>query len=133
MPSISSRASPKPDLPAPKPAGSQRDRYLLTPMASDITPDQIRRAEFRTVRRGIDAAEVSRFLEQIARDLEELSEERERLVARLGEYADRDLETEFDSLGREVAAVLQAAREAAESMRERATGDAARWRSEAKK
>jgi len=100
-------------------------------MAPDLTPDRIRRAEFRTVRRGIDATEVSRFLEQIARDLEELSEERQRLVARLGEYADRDLETEFDSLGREVAAVLQAAREAAESMRERATADAARWRSEA--
>lgn len=100
-------------------------------MASDITPEQIRRAEFRTVRRGVDAAEVSRFLDGIARQLEELIEERERLVTRLGEYADRDLESEFDSLGREVAAVLQAAREAAESMRERATADAARWRSEA--
>jgi DivIVA domain-containing protein len=100
-------------------------------MASDITPEQIRRAEFRTVRRGVDATEVSRFLDEIARRLEELTEERERLATRLGEYADRDLESEFDSLGREVAAVLQAAREAAESMRQRATADAARWRSEA--
>jgi DivIVA domain-containing protein len=100
-------------------------------MAADITPEEIRRAEFRTVRRGLDAAEVSGFIEQIAGQVEELIEERQRLVTRLGEYADRDLETEFDSLGREVAAVLQAAREAAESMRERATGDAARWRSEA--
>ena len=107
------------------------DRYLLTPMAADFTPDDIRRAEFRAVRRGLDAAEVSRYLDQVAGRVQGLIEENERLATRLGEYADRDLETEFDSLGREVAAVLQAAREAADSMRERATADAARWRTEA--
>jgi DivIVA domain-containing protein len=100
-------------------------------MPADITPDEIRRSEFRTVRRGLDSAEVSRFLDRIAAQVQELIEENSRLAARLGEYADRDLETEFESLGREVAAVLQAAREAADSMRERATVDAARWRSEA--
>jgi DivIVA domain-containing protein len=100
-------------------------------MAADFTPDDIRRAEFRAVRRGLDAAEVSRYLDQVAGQVQGLIEENERLATRLGDYADRDLETEFDSLGREVAAVLQAAREAADSMRERATADAARWRSEA--
>lgn len=100
-------------------------------MASDIIPEEIRRAEFATVRRGLDAGEVSRFLDRMASEIEDLLEENERLTSRLGKYADRDLETEFDSLGREVAAVLQAAREAADSMRERATSDAARWRSEA--
>lgn len=107
------------------------DRYLLSPMAADFTPDDIRRAEFRAVRRGLDAGEVSRYLDQVASMVQALIEENERLTTRLGEYADRDLESEFDSLGREVAAVLQAAREAADSMRERATADAARWRSEA--
>lgn len=100
-------------------------------MASEITPEEIRRAQFRTVMRGLDSGEVAQYLDQVATEIEALFEERERLAARLGEYADRDLETEFDSLGREVAAVLQAAREAADSMRERATHDAARWRSEA--
>ncbi|HEX6146987.1 MAG TPA: DivIVA domain-containing protein [Acidimicrobiia bacterium] len=100
-------------------------------MAADFTPDDIRRAEFRAVRRGLDAAEVTRYLDQVADRVQGLIEENERLATRLGEYADRDLESEFDSLGREVAAVLQAAREAADSMRERATADAARWRSEA--
>ena len=100
-------------------------------MPSDITPDDIRRAEFRAVRRGLDPDEVSSFLERIAADVDELDKERERLAGKLGEYADRDLESEFESLGREVAAVLQSAKEAADSMRERATMDAARWRSEA--
>jgi DivIVA domain-containing protein len=100
-------------------------------MASDITPDDIRRAEFRAVRRGLDPDEVSSFLERVAADVDELEKERERLAGKLGEYADRDLESEFESLGREVAAVLQSAKEAADSMRERATMDAARWRSEA--
>ena len=100
-------------------------------MASDITPDDIRRAEFRAVRRGLDPDEVASFLERVAADLDELEKERERLATKLGEYADRDLASEFESLGREVAAVLQSAREAADSMRERATMDAARWRSEA--
>jgi DivIVA domain-containing protein len=100
-------------------------------MASDITPDDIRRAEFRAVRRGLDPDEVAGFLERVAADVDKLEKERERLATKLGEYADRDLESEFESLGREVAAVLQSAREAADSMRERATVDAARWRSEA--
>ena len=100
-------------------------------MASDITPDDIRRAEFRAVRRGLDPDEVSAFLERVAAEVDEVEKERERLATKLGEYADRDLESEFESLGREVAAVLQSAKEAADSMRERATMDAARWRSEA--
>ncbi|MET0567375.1 MAG: DivIVA domain-containing protein [Acidimicrobiia bacterium] len=100
-------------------------------MASDITPDDIRRAEFRAVRRGLDPDEVSSFLERIAADVDKLEKERERLATKLGEYADRDLDSEFETLGREVAAVLQSAKEAADTMRERATTDAARWRSEA--
>ncbi|HVR80435.1 MAG TPA: DivIVA domain-containing protein [Acidimicrobiia bacterium] len=100
-------------------------------MASDIVPEDLRRAEFSTARRGLDPSEVSRFLDQVASQIEVLQKENERLASRLGEYADRDLETEFESIGREVAAVLQAARAAADSMRERATSDAERWRSEA--
>jgi DivIVA domain-containing protein len=100
-------------------------------MAPEVTPEEIRRAEFGTSRRGLDPNEVSSFLERVAAGVAELEADRDRLAGKVGEYADRDLETEFESLGREVAAVLQAAKEAADSMRERATLDAARWRSEA--
>ncbi len=100
-------------------------------MAPDVSPEEIRQARFRTVLRGLDADEVSAFLDRVATEFERLREEQDRLNARLGEYAGRDLESEFDSLGREVAAVLQAAREAADSMRERASVDTTRWRAEA--
>ena len=100
-------------------------------MADDPMPDDVRSAQFRTVFRGVDGSEVSAYLDTLADELDALTQEKERLEARLGEYADRDLRSEFDNLGREVSAVLQAAREAAESMRERASLDAAKWRSEA--
>ncbi|MFZ0626500.1 MAG: DivIVA domain-containing protein [Acidimicrobiia bacterium] len=100
-------------------------------MASENTPDEVGRARFRTVFRGFDPDEVLSHVGRLSTELESLRQERDRLANSLGEFADRDLETEFDSLGREVAAVLQAAREAAESMRERATLDSARWRAEA--
>ncbi len=99
-------------------------------METDLVPEEIRHAQFRTVLRGFDAAEVTQYLEKLAGDIEVLVGQRDRLASRLGEYADRDLKSEFDDVGREVASVLQSAREAAESMRERASLDAARWRAE---
>ena len=72
------------------------------------------------------------MLEAAARRLEAIDTERRKLQSRLDEApAHRDLESEFDNLGREVAAILQSAREAAEAMRERASLDATHWRTEA--
>ncbi|HLF42399.1 MAG TPA: DivIVA domain-containing protein [Acidimicrobiia bacterium] len=99
-------------------------------MEPDLAPDEIRRAQFRKVLRGLDASEVTAYLDRLAGAVESLVEQRDRLASRLGEYADRDLKSEFEDVGREVASVLQSAREAAESMRERASLDAARWRAE---
>jgi DivIVA domain-containing protein len=99
-------------------------------MPSEVTPETVRGASFRTVIRGADPSAVRQFLDEVAAVLEELERDRERLVSRLGEFADRDLKSEFENVGREVTTVLEAAREAAETMRERATADAARWRSE---
>ncbi|MEX1126337.1 MAG: DivIVA domain-containing protein [Acidimicrobiia bacterium] len=99
-------------------------------MEPDLAPEEIRRAQFRTVLRGLDAAEVTAFLDRLAGAVETLAEQRDRLASRLGEYADRDLKSEFEDVGREVASVLESAREASESMRERASLDAARWRAE---
>jgi DivIVA domain-containing protein len=99
-------------------------------MPPDVTPDSVRGASFRTVIRGADPNAVDQFLREVADVLAELQKERDRLQSRLGEFADRDLKTEFENVGREVTLVLEAAREAAETIRERASADAARWRSE---
>ena len=99
-------------------------------MATNLTPEEIRRASFKTVLRGLDASQVSVFLDQVASEMAAILEQNSRLQASMGEHAERDLESEFETLGREVTAVLQAAREAADSMRERASLDAARWRAE---
>jgi DivIVA domain-containing protein len=101
-------------------------------MTSELHPEEIRTVGFRTVRRGLDADEVSAFLNRIAARMEELEADRQRLAAKVGEFADRDLESEFEALGIEVAAVLKTAKQAADSMRESATQDADRWRSEAR-
>jgi DivIVA domain-containing protein len=93
-------------------------------MTSEIHPEEIRAVGFRTVRRGLDPDEVSAFLQRIAARMEELEADRQRLAAKVGEFADRDLESEFDALGLEVAAVLKTAKQAADSMRESATQDA---------
>ena len=106
-------------------------QYLLGGMASEMSPGEIRRAEFRTTLRGFDREEVLGFLDSIATRLEQLEAEREKLVAQAKESTGRDLEEEFDKIGRDVSSILQTAREAADSMRERAALDAARWRSEA--
>ena len=53
------------------------------------------------------------------------------MASKLAELGERDLKTEFESNGREVSAVLEAARDAADQLRQRATNDATRWRSEA--
>ena len=99
-------------------------------MASDLTPDEIRNARFRTRRRGLDSSEVTAFLEKVADEMSAIIEQREGMPVSVGELVERDLESEFEIVGREVTSVLQAAREAAEAMRERASLDATRWRSE---
>lgn len=76
-------------------------------------------------------SEVTELLDAVAVELEALQEQRDRLASRLGEFAERDLKSEFEKVGREVTEVLEAARQAADTMRERASLDASRWRSEA--
>jgi len=100
-------------------------------MARDLTPDDIRNIEFNSVFRGLDRPQVAGALDAVARRIEELEAETGKLKAQLDETPRKDMTSEFENVGREVSAILQAAREAAESMRERASLDAARWRSEA--
>jgi DivIVA domain-containing protein len=100
-------------------------------MTSDITPDAIRAASFRTAFRGHDPSEVASLLEAVARRIEELESEHNKLKAQAADSVRADMATEFDRVGQEVSAILQTARAAAESMRERASQEAERWRSEA--
>ncbi len=97
---------------------------------SELTPDAIAQRQFKAAFRGIDQEEVKAFLSVLATELQEARAERDRLANQLADLGGRDLRNEFDTVGVEVAAVLQAAREAAEAMRERAAADAQRWRSE---
>ena len=100
-------------------------------MSSDITPEQLRHAQFRTAIRGVDRLEVETFLDNVASQIEDLEAEHARLAVQLGDTAAVDLESEFDAVGREVSEILQAARQASDSMRERASADSAKWRSDA--
>jgi DivIVA domain-containing protein len=96
-----------------------------------LTPEEIAGRSFRQTFRGVDPTEVNDFLGRIAQQLGELLAQRDRLAGRLGEFAERDLRSEFVAVGEEVSGVLEAARIAAEGMRERAATDSARWRTEA--
>ncbi len=98
---------------------------------ADFTPDDISRKRFRTSFRGFDPIEVQQYLETLASAVSGLVAERDQMAAKFSEMGERDLKSEFESIGREVSAVLEAARDAADQLRQRATNDATRWRSEA--
>lgn len=96
-----------------------------------MSPQDLREAELKTVLRGVDRAQVQAILQTAADRLESLETEVKRLRTRLSDAEVPDLVAEFEAVGTEVSGILQAARDAANSMRERAGGDATKWRSEA--
>ena len=100
-------------------------------MDPEVTAEEVRQAQFSRVLRGVDRTQVEALLEQVAAKIDQLEAEKQRLVTQVGDSALRDLESEFDEIGREVSLILQVAQEAADSMRERASLDAAKWRGEA--
>jgi DivIVA domain-containing protein len=97
-------------------------------MADLVSPDQIRSRSFRTTFRGFDQAEVAEFLDWVSRTVEYLDRERARVGADADEQTDGDLQTEFQRVSAEIGEVLEAARLAAEGMRDRAAAEAADWR-----
>lgn len=100
-------------------------------MAPEITPGELRNAEFRTTLRGWDRVEVESILKTAASQIEALQSKCSELEAKLADSPVREMTPEFEQVGKEVTAILEAAREAAEAMRERASIDSARWRREA--
>jgi DivIVA domain-containing protein len=100
-------------------------------MAPELTPTELRHARFRSAFRGLDPSEVESTLNAVAAKLEQLEAEKAELENKLTEIPGHDLDDEFETVGRDVAAILQSAREAAEAMRQRASLDSSRWRAEA--
>ncbi len=103
-------------------------------MAEEVTSSEVQARQFDVVRKGYDRAQVQSFLASVAHRLEQL----EHLAARsehaeilLGLDDPEALARELSIIGSEVAAVLEAARAAAESLRSRAAADAEEWRSSA--
>lgn len=100
-------------------------------MGSEISPQDLRQAEFKTVLRGFDREEVETIIKAAADRLEAMERQLQGLRARLEEANVPDLRSEFEAIGSEVTGILQVATDAANSIRERASADAALWRSEA--
>ncbi|MFY1635722.1 DivIVA domain-containing protein [Solwaraspora sp. WMMB335] len=63
----------------PHPAESRRPRnsgvFRLPPLRPRMSPDEVREHQFRTVRRGLDPAEVYAFLHRVAEDVSGLRDE----------------------------------------------------------
>lgn len=102
-------------------------------MADELTPDQVRARRFDIVRKGYDRSSVDVFLTELANEID-------RLRAEIREGDDREVELGIDdpeqlarelvTIGRDVGEILEAARAAAEGIRERATTEADERRSE---
>ena len=97
----------------------------------EFSSDAIAHRSFRRSLRGFDQSEVEEFLQETAEAVAALTAERDRLSAQLQTGDAANLRQEIEVVSEEIHSVLEAARSVAETMRERAAADVARWRSEA--
>lgn len=96
-------------------------------MAEDLTPADIRACRFGASRRGYDRSEVNAFLEQVAARVGILEGELGGIEDRLHQLGITELpnlKEELEDVGVEIQAVIDAAMNAAEGMRTRASADA---------
>jgi DivIVA domain-containing protein len=106
------------------------DRPISITSSNQLSPDEVSRHTFATVRRGFDPAEVRTFLEDVARSISSLHEREQQLRKEVAEAEDRaahpvvDEQTLTDALGQETARVLRSAHEAATDLLRRAETDA---------
>lgn len=98
----------------------------------DPRPDEIREQSFGTSLRGFRPEAVREYLDDLARQVDDLIQERDRLRELADQSGKMDLKSEFDRIGTEVGEVLHAARTAADGMRTRAADDAAMLSAKAK-
>lgn len=105
-------------------------------MADDVIPTDVGARQFDAVRRGYDRNQVNEYLSYLAQEIEQLQRELEdrrtkELIVGLDDPA--ALALELGVIGGEVAAILEAARAAADGMRGRAAADVGEWRATAEK
>jgi DivIVA domain-containing protein len=106
----------------------------IAQVTRDLTAAEIRATTFSVSKRGYQRDEVDRLRAAAAARVEDLEGRLAAVEATLGRLGITDLgplKIEMDAVGRDVAAVLVAAEEAASGVRTRATADAAKWRAEA--
>lgn len=103
-------------------------------MSDEVTPSEVRARGFDVVRRGYDRVEVDRYLSILADEIERLGaklEDRSAKELKVGLDDPEALALELGAIGGEVAAILEAARTAADGMRSRAASDVDQWRTTA--
>ncbi|MDQ1360441.1 MAG: hypothetical protein QOJ44_818 [Acidimicrobiaceae bacterium] len=113
------------------------DRRLSISSSSSLSPDEVARHTFGTVRRGFDPAEVRSYLDYVADALRVAAEREIELRHEVAEAEHRaanpvlDEGTLTSALGQETARVLQSAHNASHEMVAKAEGEVARLLSEA--
>src|SRR5579871_4419205 len=97
-----------------------------------LTPDEIARRTFPTVRKGVDADAVRRYLETVADEMRVMSEREAQMRRRLAEMERRATEppvldeaTLMQAVGAETARILQTAHDAARDVVGKAEATAA--------
>lgn len=103
-------------------------------MSDDKSGADIRSVDFKVARRGYDIAEVDAFQEEVASRIDALHDRVGALEVRIGQLDVADpaaMKDELETVVADVARVLEAAREAADGMRDRASADSSRWRADA--
>lgn len=104
-------------------------------MSDEVTPSEVRARGFDVVRRGYDRTAVDTYLSSLADEIERLAQKLEKRSSRelkVGLDDPESLALELESIGGEVASILEAARAAADGMRSRASSDVDDWRTATK-
>lgn len=103
-------------------------------MADELTPHGVRARRFDVALRGYERSQVEAYLGELADRIEALESDRDDGRANapaLGISEAEALAYELDTLGNDIGEILEAAREAAEGIRTRASADADAWRADA--
>lgn len=93
-------------------------------MTSDLTPENVASRSFSHSLRGYDPAEVRTYLENLADQLRRVQAQYLAARQQLGAIEDGELEAQIDTATTDINEVLQAARIAAEQLRDRAAREA---------
>lgn len=103
-------------------------------MADELTPDGVRARRFDVALRGYERSQVEVYLGELADRIEALESDRDDEQSNAPELGISEAEAlayELATIGNDIGEILEAAREAAEGIRTRASADADTWRADA--